>query len=83
MYSKEETLWLEQYDSLDLSAEEKATILIGRRGDLITPNDIIRRLGIVDIEHYRQVVHSLQTKGVLETTITSPSYSCQSTTICL
>jgi ATP-dependent DNA helicase RecG len=69
MYAKDEALWLEQYDSLSLSAEEKATILMGRRGDLISPNDIIRRLGIVDTEHYRQVVYSLQTKGVLETAI--------------
>ncbi|HTO59642.1 MAG TPA: RNA-binding protein, partial [Bradyrhizobium sp.] len=45
-------------------------ILMGRRGDLISPNDIIRRLGIVDTEHYRQVVSSLQTKGVLSTALT-------------
>ena len=69
MYAREEVIWLEQYDTMDLSADEKAVILLGRRGDLIAPNDIIRRLGIVDIEHYRQVVHSLQTKGILETTM--------------
>jgi ATP-dependent DNA helicase RecG len=61
---------LEQYDGLKLSSEEKAVILMGRRGDLISPNDIIRRLGIVDTEHYRQVVSSLQTKGVLSTALT-------------
>jgi len=69
MYAKDEALWLEQYENLALSSEEKAAILMGRRGDLISPNDIIRRLGIVDTEHYRQVVYSLQTKGVLETAI--------------
>jgi len=70
MYAKDEVLWLEQYDGLKLSPEEKAVILMGRRGDLISPNDIIRRLGIVDTEHYRQVVSSLQTKGVLSTALT-------------
>jgi ATP-dependent DNA helicase RecG len=69
MYAKDEGLWLEQYDILSLSPEEKAVILMGRRGDLISPNDIIRRVGIVDTEHYRQVVHSLQTKGVLITAL--------------
>ena len=69
MYASDEVIWLEQYVSMDLSADEKAVILLGRRGDLIAPNDIIRRLGIIDIEHYRQVVHSLQTRGVLETTM--------------
>ena len=70
MYSKEESLWLDQYEGFSLSAEEKAVMLIGRRGDLIAPNDIIRRLGIVDIERYRQIVYSLQTKSLIETSVT-------------
>lgn len=73
MYGGDEVLWLEQYESLKLSSEEKAVLLMGRRGDLIAPNDIIRRLGIVDIEHYRQVVYSLQKKGIFETAISKLS----------
>src|SRR5574337_1065826 len=69
MYNKDEAIWLQQYDTFSLTREEKAIMLIGRRGDLIAPNDIIRRLGIVDIEHYRRIVHSLQTKGLLESAI--------------
>lgn len=69
MYNKDEVLWLSQYDHLSLSPEEKAVILIGRRGDLFSPNDIIRRLGIVDTEHYRKVVDSLLRKRVLESAI--------------
>lgn len=68
MYSKEETLWLSQYEALRLSVEEKAIILIGRGGGLIAPNDIITRLGIVDIEHYRKLIDSLQKKGILVNT---------------
>lgn len=70
MYSEHEVIWLDQFESIDLSAEEKAVLLLGRRGDLIAPNDIFRRLGIVDTEHYRQVVYSLQTKGVIESVTT-------------
>lgn len=69
MYTSDEALWLEQYDQVELSAEEKAVMLIGRRGDLIAPNDIIRRLGIVDTEHYRQIIASLQSKSIIETAI--------------
>lgn len=65
MYSKDGGLWLEQYDKFKLSAEEKAVMLMGRQEDLISPNDIIRKLGIVDTEHYRQIVASLQDKGIL------------------
>jgi ATP-dependent DNA helicase RecG len=70
MYSKDEVLWLSQYEDVFLSVEEKAIVLIGRRGDLIAPNDVIRRLGIVNIEHYRQLIESLQKKGLLVTTKT-------------
>lgn len=65
MYSRDESIWLEQYDAMNLNKEEKAVLLIGRRGDLVAPNDIIRRVGIVDIENYRQIVDSLQKKGIL------------------
>lgn len=77
IYTKEEGLWLEQYEQFLLSPEEKSIVLMGRKGDLISPNDIIRRLGIVDTEHYRQIVHSLQTKGVLESAI--PKSKAQNT----
>jgi ATP-dependent DNA helicase RecG len=69
MYSKDETLWLAQYELFDLSAEDKAIMLIGRRGDMIAPNDIIKRLGIVDIEHYRKLIESLQRKKILVNTM--------------
>lgn len=45
-------------------------MLLGRSGELISPNDIIRRIGIVDIEHYRKLIASLQKKFVLINTKT-------------
>jgi ATP-dependent DNA helicase RecG len=70
MYNKDESLWLDQYQSLNLSLKEKALILMGRNGELISPKNIIDHLGIVDIENYRQILDSLQKKGILESAIT-------------
>jgi ATP-dependent DNA helicase RecG len=53
MYSQEEVLWLEQYAPFALSAEQKAIVLLGRKGNLVAPQDIWDRLGLVDTEHYR------------------------------
>jgi len=66
MYAEEELIWLEQFDSIDLSAEHKAVLLLGRRGDLIAPNDVFRRLGIVDTDKFRQIIEHLQKNKVLE-----------------
>jgi ATP-dependent DNA helicase RecG len=65
MYSPDEMLWLEQYEEFGLSSEQKAIVLLGRKGGLIAPQDIWDRLGLVDTEHYRRLVHSLQVLGVL------------------
>jgi ATP-dependent DNA helicase RecG len=66
MYSQEEVLWLEQYSPFALSAEQKAIILLGRKGNLVAPQDIWDRLGLVDTDHYRQLISSLQFLGILE-----------------
>jgi len=69
MYSAQELLWLEQYERFQLSAEQKAIVLLGRKDSLISPQDIWDRLGLVDTEHYRLLVSSLQKIGVLETRV--------------
>jgi ATP-dependent DNA helicase RecG len=73
MYSSDEVLWLDQYSSFDLSPEEKAILLLGRKGAVISPKDIWDRLGIVDTERYRQLVHSLQQRGILQNKIAKPT----------
>jgi ATP-dependent DNA helicase RecG len=65
MYSQEEVLWLEQCSPFALSAEQKAIVLLGRKGNLVAPQDIWDRLGLVDTEHYRQSIFSLQVLGIL------------------
>jgi ATP-dependent DNA helicase RecG len=76
MYSRDELLFIEGYKEFKLSAEEKSVILMARRGELISANDIWTRVGIVDTEHYRQLVDSLQRKKILGSEIErSASYA--------
>ena len=69
MYSAEEVFWLSQYDRFTLNPEQKAILLLGRKGSLIAPKDIWDRLGIVDTDHYRSLVASLQQLRILETAV--------------
>lgn len=69
MYSRDEMLWLSNYDSFDLTPAEKSIVLLGRSGDLISPQEIIDRVGIVDIEEYRKLLSSLQKFGIIVTEI--------------
>ncbi len=65
VYSQGEILFLEQYESFGLSPEQKAIVLLWRKGGLVAPQDIWDRLGLVNTEHYRRLVHSLQQFGIL------------------
>lgn len=65
IYKQEEIIWLEQYESFELSAEQKSVILLGRTGTLISPQNIIDSVGIVDTENYRKLVHSLQQNSIM------------------
>jgi ATP-dependent DNA helicase RecG len=65
IYTTEQKLWLEQFSHLPLNREQKTIVVLGLGGRLIAPHAIIERLGIVDIEHYRQLIQSLQDLGVL------------------
>ena len=70
LYSPEHVVWLEEFVEFDLTREEKVIVVLGYGGREIAPNDIFRNLGIDDTEHYRQLVSSLQQKGILKTTLT-------------
>lgn len=70
IYSKDEVLWLSHFEKFNLSSQQKSIILLGRDGNLISPQNIIDRVGIVDIEHYRQLVQALQKIGVLVSNVT-------------
>ena len=76
IYSKEEKLWLDSFENFNLSREQKTVVRLGIDGKLISPKQIIESVGIVDIEDYRQLVHSLQVLKILDSEI--PKIKAQS-----
>lgn len=65
LYSQKDLIWLEQFAPFNLERELKAVVLLGREGNIFSPKDIWDALGIVDTEHYRRVVDSLQKARIL------------------
>ncbi len=69
VYSSEQKIWLEEFKDDSLSLNEKSVILLGYGGNRFSADDIWNIVGIVDTEDYRKLVYSLQTKGVLASTM--------------
>jgi ATP-dependent DNA helicase RecG len=77
VYTKEEKLWLENFEDLDLSREQKTLIRLGVNGRLISAKEIFETVGIVNEESYRQLIVSLRKLGVLKTSLTQPEITQQ------
>ncbi|MBC7409429.1 MAG: putative DNA binding domain-containing protein [Arcicella sp.] len=71
VYSPEEKLWIEEFDSLTISREQKTVIRLGVNGRLISAKEIFDTVGIVDEKEYRELIESLRTHGILSTTMSS------------
>lgn len=69
IYTREHLIWLDNFSHLNLVKDEKTVIVLGYDEKPISANDIIRSVGIVDIEDYRKLVHNLQEKGILAATM--------------
>lgn len=69
IYTPAQQLWLGQFESFGLTREQKAIVVLGMGGGPISPQDIWDSLGIVDTEHYRQLVRSLQEMNLLTSAI--------------
>lgn len=65
IYTDEEKVWLENFQSIELSREERAIIRLGAKGNLLSPMQIWDTVGIVDTDVYRSYVESLRDKGIL------------------
>lgn len=70
MYSREHILWLENFEGISLSKDEKAVIVLGYNDKHISANEIIEACGIVDIEEFRKLVEGLQSKNILVQSMT-------------
>ncbi len=69
VYSKEEKLWLDNFESLNLSREQKTVVRLGTNGNIFSPNDVWEAVGIVDTDKYRQLLESLREYGILKRTL--------------
>jgi len=65
IYSKEEKFWLDQFEQLQLSREQKLVVTLGKNGRLISPKEIFERVNIGDTEVYRELINSLQKLNIL------------------
>jgi len=66
LYSDKDSLWLAQFEDLHLDREQKAIVLLGQEGRVFSAKQVWEAVGIVDTEHYRKLVDSLLSKGVLK-----------------
>lgn len=69
IYTKEEKLWLDQFEHLNLSREQKTVVKLGINNRLVSPKEIFEIVGIVDTDYYRQLVESLRELGILTTKV--------------
>jgi ATP-dependent DNA helicase RecG len=69
VYSPEEKLWLEEFDIVQLTREQKTVVRLGVNGRLISAKEIFENVGIVDEKVYRELLESLRKIGVLVTTM--------------
>jgi ATP-dependent DNA helicase RecG len=70
VYSKEEKLWLDNFESYGLSREQKTIIRLGFNGRLISTRQIFDEVGIVSEDYYRQLIESLRKLGILVNKLT-------------
>jgi ATP-dependent DNA helicase RecG len=76
IYTKEEKLWLDNFEKLNLSREQKTVVRLGLDGKLISTKQIWDSVGIVDTEYYRQLIEALRKIGILITEV--PKMKAQS-----
>jgi ATP-dependent DNA helicase RecG len=69
IYRAEHQLWLDNFSDFALNREQKATVVLGYGGSLISANDIWDTLGLQDTEDYRKLIASLQALGILTTEV--------------
>jgi len=71
IYSKEEKFWLDNFEYLHLSREQKTVVKLGINGRLISAKEIFDNVGIVSEDYYRQLIESLRKMGILHNRLNS------------
>jgi ATP-dependent DNA helicase RecG len=65
MYTEDVNLWLINFDGLDLTESQRAVLAMGYGGKAFSSQDIIDRLGIVDVDQVREIITPLRSAGVI------------------
>jgi ATP-dependent DNA helicase RecG len=65
-YSKEERIWLDHFEHLNLSREQKTVVRLGLNGRLVSTKEIFEHVGIASEEYFRQLIESLRKLGILQ-----------------
>ncbi|MFG3394711.1 ATP-binding protein [Streptomyces parvus] len=65
MYTEDVNLWLSNFDGIDLSESQRAVLAMGYGGKAFSSQDIIDRLGIVDVDQVREIITPLRRAGII------------------
>lgn len=63
-------LWLSNFDHLDLDEQQRAVLALGYNGKTFSTQDVIDRLGLVDVDMVRVVMTPLRQSGAITRTLT-------------
>ncbi|MDZ4706045.1 MAG: ATP-binding protein [Saprospiraceae bacterium] len=80
IYSKEEKNRLKNFESFNLSREQKTVVRLGINGRLVSAKEVWEQVGIVSEEYYRLLIESLRNLGILRNSLTQTQVSSQKST---
>ena len=69
VFSLKDQEWLQAYSQYNLTRDEQRVILLGKDAHLLSTNEIIKALGIADVDEFRRIVETLRRKGILYTAL--------------
>jgi len=65
IFSPKDVEWLKGYKDFELTKNEQRVVLLGRDGHLLSTNEIIKTLGIVDTDDFRALYQNMNRKGII------------------
>jgi ATP-dependent DNA helicase RecG len=65
VFSPKDQEWLAALKAYNLTRDEQRTVLLGRDGNLLSTNEIVKASAIADIDEFRKLVERLRRKGIL------------------
>ncbi|GAA1011391.1 hypothetical protein Aple_059430 [Acrocarpospora pleiomorpha] len=66
VFSEEDQRWIAGYEYFDLERDEEKVLLLGRKGDTLSVQQIMDAVDLVDTEDYRALIERLQRKGLIQ-----------------